>query len=128
MKKQTTKTAASKKSKKAKPAFKLDAKRAKKGDAIIDRLYEESDEEPGLIAQILALYAKGFEPREIVAMGYNRTTVYRQTGDLKRWQKMPSLEYYGHDLFELKVRRLIAKGMSREKAVKQLLPVEADEE
>lgn len=114
----TTKKATSKKTK-----FKLEAKREEKMFQILEQLEEDGDEEAGgKIKQILTLYVKGFSPKEIIAIGYNRTTVYRQTNDFKKLQKAPALEYYGYELFESRVRKYMsAKKATRDKAVAALM-------
>lgn len=84
---------------------------------------EETDEEEGggKIVNILKLFMKGFTPKEIVAQGYNKSTVYRQTGELKKLQKGPALTYYGHDLYEARIQRVMAaKKLSRVKAIEHI--------
>lgn len=109
------------KKKATKPAFKLDPKRKAKMQQVLEELSEEGEADGSIIREILALYVKGYQPKEIVAMGYNRSTVYRQTNDFKKLQKAPALEYYGYALFETRVRNYMkAKGCGRDVAVKAL--------
>lgn len=102
--------------------FKLDPKRAQKMEDILEAFWEDSEDEAGKVKEILLLYTKGFEPKEIVAYGYNRTTVYRQTGDYKKLRKAPALQYMGFELFETRVRKyMAAKKVTRDKAVDALM-------
>ncbi len=39
--------------------------------------------EAGIIGQILALYKKGFERKEIIDLGYNKNTVHRQVHEFE---------------------------------------------
>lgn len=121
MKKQTKVAAKTAKTKKAKPSFKLDAKRSAKMDELLENADGE-EESTGLIAQILMLFTKGFAKKEIVAYGYNKSTVYRQCRELEKLKKAPALEYFGHDLFERRVQKYMkSKGVARDKAVEALI-------
>lgn len=116
--------------KKAAPAKKVATKKpvAKKlkqikMDIEVDEVEEEEEEEEGggKIRNILKLFMKGFTAKEIVAAGYNKSTVYRQTGELKKLQKGPALEYYGFDLYEARIQRVMAaKKLSRAKAIEYI--------
>lgn len=118
--KQSKKTIKPATKKAANNKFKLDPKREAKMDAAMENFEEE--EEGGKVKQILFLYVKGFTPQEIIAYGYNRTTVYRQTNDYKKLRKAPALEYMGYELFESRVRRYMqAKKVTRDKAVDVLI-------
>lgn len=112
-------TTTKKSTKKSTPAVKptLSAK-AKKAISDFKKAEEEGEnEDGGKIAQILALFVSGVPQKEIVDLGFNRTTVYRQTGELKKLQKAPALEYYGFDLFERRLQNVMkAKKLSREDA------------
>jgi len=44
----------------------------------------------GKIAQIMQLYTNGFNQSEIVAYGFNRSTVYRQCGELNKLRNLKS--------------------------------------
>jgi hypothetical protein len=44
----------------------------------------------GKIAQIMQLYTNGFTQAQIVAYGFNRSTVYRQTGILNKLRNLKS--------------------------------------
>lgn len=79
---------------------------------------EGDEESTGKIANILRLWVKGFTRKDIVAFGFNRSTVYRQVGELEKYKKAPALQYFGHDLFEARIQRVMkAKSLSRSKAV-----------
>ena len=66
--------------KSSKPVFKLDPARTKIADKLLDKMYGEDDlQAPGLIKQILQLYTNKFSCKEIIAYGFNKSTVYRQT-------------------------------------------------
>lgn len=107
-----------------KPEYKLDAKTRKRIENILGLDDEDSEgegDEGGKIANILRLYTKGIKKRDIVAYGFNKSTVYRQTGELDKYKKAPALKYFGHDLYEARILRLMqAKKLTRDKAVAQI--------
>lgn len=73
----------------------------------------------GKIWHILKLYIRGYLRVDIVAAGYNRSTVYRQCGEYDKLRKAPATHYQGFEVFEMRVKRLMsAKKISREDAVK----------
>lgn len=83
---------------------------------------ESEGMEGGKIDSILMLHAKGFTNSEIIEAGFNKSTVYRQVGELKKLQKAPALKYYGHELFEAKVQRIMkAKKLTHQKATEFIL-------
>lgn len=68
-----------------KPKFVLPADRTKKAKQLISKLPTgELEKGPGLITQILHLYTNDFACREIIAYGFNKSTVYRQTRELDK--------------------------------------------
>lgn len=78
----------------------------------------QEEEEGGKIENILALYVAGVPPLKIIELGFNKTTVYRQTGELKKLQKGPAVQYYGFELYEARIQRIMsAKKVTREAAV-----------
>lgn len=80
------------------------------------------EEASGKIASILSLFVAGVPAKFIVRLGYNKSTVYRQTGELTKLQKKPALNYFGYELFEARVLRTIKeKGLTRAKAVEFLI-------
>lgn len=104
------------------PAPKTAAKKGPKMpiEDYLEKLAEEGEveEEGGVIAQILALYIKGYSRKDIVKAGYNKSTVYRQTGEFNKMKKGPVMSYFGHDMYEARVQRLMkAKGYNRAKAI-----------
>lgn len=109
---------------KAVKAVKADDKKHAARMAKIEKLLtgEESEVEGGKIESILMLHAKGFTNKEIVEAGFNKSTVYRQVGELKKLQKAPAMQYYGHDLFEAKVQRVMkSKKLTHAKATEFIL-------
>jgi hypothetical protein len=113
----TTKPTAPKATKAAKTAPVKKAKKLPEINDFIDSIIEEGEEEGGKIKMILTLYIKGYSRKDIIAVGYNKTTVYRQTGELEKLRKAPAIQYYGFELFEARLQRVMkAKGMTREEA------------
>lgn len=113
---------------KAVKAVKADDKKHAARMAKIETLLTGSDDgetegvEGGKIESILMLHAKGFTNKEIVEAGFNKSTVYRQVGELKKLQKAPAMQYYGHDLFEAKVQRVMkSKKLTHAKATEFIL-------
>lgn len=84
---------------------------------------EGEDGEGGKIQSILKLYTKGFTRSEIINLGgFNKTTVYRQTGEFNKMKKAPVMNYYGFEMFESRVQRIIkAKRVTRDKAVEMIM-------
>jgi hypothetical protein len=84
-----------------------------------DKQEEEGDEEgSGKIVTILRLHRAGYSRPEIVAAGFNRSTVYRQVGDYEKLRKAPATSYMGFELYEARVQRVMKKkNISREKAI-----------
>lgn len=84
---------------------------------------EDEDEEPGgKIDDILRLYTAGVPRSYIVRLGYNKSTVYRQTRELDKFKKAPALEYYGHDLYEARLQRVMkSKSVTRDEAAEIIL-------
>ena len=117
----------SKKTAAKKAEFKLDAKTRARMDKALGRTGEDDEESEdgegdGKIVSILKLYTKGFSKKEIVAYGYNRSTVYRQCKELDRAKKGPLMQYYGFEAYEGRIQRVMkAKGMTRDKAVEYIL-------
>lgn len=106
-------------------ASKVDPKRLKQMNAILDRINggddEESDEEgsAGKIQCILTLHIKGFSNSEIVAAGFNKSTVYRQVGEYKKLKKAPATHYQGFPIYEARVQQVMKKkACSRAEAIK----------
>jgi hypothetical protein len=84
-----------------------------------DKQEEEGEEEgSGKIVTILRLHRAGYSRAEIVAAGFNRSTVYRQVGDYEKLRKAPATSYMGFELYEARVQRVMKKkNISREKAI-----------
>lgn len=82
---------------------------------------EGENVEGGKIRNILQLFGQGFKPKDIIALGYNKNTVYVQTNALKKLQAGPALEYYGQSTWEANVQAIMRKSkISRQDAVKKL--------
>lgn len=97
-------------------------KLSKKALAAIEAVENGELDEEGKIASILYLWVAGVPRKEIIAMGFNKTTVYRQVGEFEKLKKAPALEYYGYELFESRVQKVIkAKKLDRKAAVEFLL-------
>lgn len=101
-------------------------KRKAKMSAILNAGNDDEDDEEeggGKIESILKLYSKGFTRGEIIHLGgFNKTTVYRQTGEFNKMKKGPIREYYGFEMFESRVERIMkAKKVTREKAVEMIM-------
>ena len=78
----------------------------------------EDSEGPGKIVMILRLFTQGYSRKEIISAGYNKSTVYRQTGEFMKLKKAPALKMHGFELYEARVQRLMArKNLSRNEAV-----------
>lgn len=78
----------------------------------------EDSEGPGKIVMILRLFTQGYSRKEIISVGYNKSTVYRQTGEFMKLKKAPALKMHGFELYEARVQRLMArKNLSRNEAV-----------
>lgn len=86
---------------------------------LADRAEEASGEETGgKIKMIMRLFVAGYTRKEIIEAGFNRTTVYRQTGEYLKLKKAPALQFHGYALYEARVQKLCeAKGLNREEAV-----------
>lgn len=83
---------------------------------------EEDEEGGGKIAAIMALYVAGVPRRYIISvLGFNKTTVYRQTGEFEKLKKAPALKFHGYELYEARILRLMAsKKLSRDKAIARI--------
>jgi hypothetical protein len=123
--KATSKTAVKATSKKAtakaKPTGKqktqVDPKRLAAMEAILENILEDG-EEGGKIHAILTLHIKGFSNVEIVEVGFNKSTVYRQVGEYKKLKKAPATHYQGFPIYEARIQRVMkSKNCTREKAI-----------
>jgi hypothetical protein len=82
---------------------------------------DAADEGHGKIWHILKAYIAGYERKDIVAYGYNPSTVYRQTGEYDKLRKAPATHYQGFEVFESRVQRIMrAKKLDRKKAVEYI--------
>lgn len=91
----------------------------------------EGDEEEaaGKIVTILRCWRAGYTRAEIVKAGFNRSTVYRQVGDYERWRKAPAKEYYGFELYEGRVQRIMKrKSMTRDQAIEYIAEQDINED
>ena len=78
----------------------------------------ESEEGEGKIFRILRLYRAGYSQKEIVSVGYNRSTVYRQCGEYEKFRKAPAMSMFGLELYEARIQRMMnRKKISRDEAV-----------
>lgn len=77
------------------------------GDLEPETEFEEGGR--GKIWFILKLYIRGYERKDIVAAGYNRSTVYRQCGEYEKLRKAPATEYQGFEIFESRVKRVMSR-------------------
>lgn len=81
--KKANKSAKGKKAVSTKPALKLDPAQIKKAKQLIGKLQVNPvNGSVGVIKQIFALYGGGFTQKEIIAYGFNKSTVYRQVREL----------------------------------------------
>ena len=97
---------------------KLSAKAKKAIKEFREAMEESGEMEGGKIENILSLYLAGVPPKEIINLGFNKTTVYRQTGEVKKMRKAPVLKYYGFEMYEARIQRLMStRKVSRDKAV-----------
>lgn len=71
-----------------KPKLKLDPVMVKKAKVLISKLQGNGIDAPGLIKQILQLYTNGFTCAQIIAYGFNKSTVYRQTRELNKLRSL----------------------------------------
>lgn len=110
-------------------------KRQAKIQAILNAGQDNEDEDgemgeeegEGKIKSILKLYTKGFTRKEIIQAGFNKTTVYRQTGEFNKLKKAPVMDFFGYEMFERRVLRIMAsKKISRDKAVELLMSKDAE--
>jgi hypothetical protein len=95
----------------------------------IEEVLEGGDDEDGVeggkCARIIALHISGLKNKEIIELGFNKSTVYRQVGEFKKLQKAPALSYLGFDLYEARIRSTMQRfKMSREKAVAKLAEID----
>lgn len=110
MKKATSKTA---------PVKKIKKSPKKAIEDVLEAVQEDGEETGGKIAQILLLWAKNYTRKDIVKAGFNRSTVYRQVAEFEKMKKAPVMSYFGHDMYEGRIQRVMAtKKMSRDAAVK----------
>jgi len=115
-------TTTTKQPKAAKAAAPKKGKKLPNIESYIEQLFEEEGEDGGKIVMILKLYIKGYSRKEIIQAGFNKVTVYRQTREYEKMKAAPQLEYYGYEVFEGRVQRLMkAKGLTREQAVETLM-------
>jgi hypothetical protein len=85
---------------------------------LADRAEEGEEEGSGKIVTILRLYRAGYTRSEIVKAGFNRSTVYRQCGEYEKLRRAPATSYYGFELYEARVQRVMKKkGLTRDKAI-----------
>lgn len=88
---------------------------------LADRAEEGDGEAGGKIVTILRCWRAGYTRAEIVKAGFNRTTVYRQVGDYEKLRKAPAKSYYGFELYEARVQRLMQrKKLTREQAIEKI--------
>jgi hypothetical protein len=96
---------------------------------LADKAEEDGDEDGGKIVTILRLWRAGYLRSEIVAAGFNRSTVYRQVGDYEKLRKAPATSYYGFELYEARVQRVMArKKISRDKAIQFIADQDIDKD
>lgn len=101
-------------------AAKKPAKKLKPIEDLMEQLEEDGEEigEGGKIRAILMLWIKGYSRKDIIAAGYNKSTVYRQVGEYEKLKKAPAISYQGYQIFEGRVQAIMsAKKCSREKAL-----------
>lgn len=84
---------------------------------------DEGEVEKGKIWHILKAYVRGYSKKEIVSYGndhkaWSKVTVYRQTREYDILRHAPATHYQGFEVFEMRVKRLMAnKKVTREEAV-----------
>ncbi len=92
---------------------------------LADESHETEGQSLGKIDTILKLFNQGYSRVEIVAAGFNRTTVYRQVGEYLKLLKAPALEFRGYSLYEARVQRFMkAKGLDREAAETRIMELD----
>jgi hypothetical protein len=100
-------------------------KAIKAKDMAPEEIEDEDEESGGKIESILRLYTAGVPRSYIVRLGYNKSTVYRQTRELDKFKRAPALKYYGFELYEARLQRIMkAKGLDREKAAEFILSID----
>lgn len=104
------------------PAKAAPKKKAKKLMDIQDFMDEEGlDPATEKIAGILTLFVAGYKQKEIVEAGYNKSTVYRQTGEYNKLKKGPITTYFGFECFEARIAKLMKnKKLTREQALEKI--------
>jgi hypothetical protein len=79
---------------------------------------EDGEQEKGKIWWILHLYNTGYERKDIVKAGFNRSTVYRQCGEFDKLRKGHVREMYGLKLYEARIEMVMSrKKVGREEAI-----------
>lgn len=86
-----------------------------------DETGEGEGEAAGVCYQIIKLFTKGYSRVDIVAAGYNRSTVYRQTNEYTKLRNAPATTYLGFELYEARIQRVMrTKKISREEAIQHI--------
>lgn len=86
----------------------------------------EEKEGFGKIEMILRLWKKGYTRKEIVGAGFNKSTVYRQTGEYDKLNGGPVKSYYGLEAYEGRIQRVMrTKSLSRDKAADYIAELDA---
>jgi hypothetical protein len=82
------------------------------------RAEEGEEEQGGKIAMIMHLFGKGYTRKEIIAAGFNQSTVYRQTCEYMKMKKEPALRFHGLELYEARIQRMMRiRSLNREQAI-----------
>lgn len=79
---------------------------------------EPSEQGFGKIYKIIRLYNMGYTRSEIVKVGFNRSTVYRQTGEFKELKTGNRRTMCGIELYEARIERIMRiRKIAREEAI-----------
>lgn len=82
-----------------------------------DEEIDDGIEAGGKIKMIIKLFARGYTRKEIISVGFNKSTVYRQTKEFMKLKTAPVVKFYGYEMYEARIQRLVSsKNITREEA------------
>jgi hypothetical protein len=103
---------------------------AKQADAEGEDLGTE-EMEGGKIYNILRAWRAGYSRKDIIAFGFNKTTVYRQVGEFEKLRKAPAMSMFGFELYEARILRLMNRKknpLTRDEAITKIAEMDTDPE